>query len=62
MIKIPLDVIILTHNKEINIERLLKNVAGWADNIFVVDSYSSTDNTIENTIKIAKHHGYKTSE
>ncbi|MEK7128915.1 MAG: glycosyltransferase family 2 protein, partial [Patescibacteria group bacterium] len=44
--KIPLSVIILTFNEEIHIERLLKNIGDWCDEIFVVDSYS-TDKTLE---------------
>ncbi|MDP3015295.1 MAG: glycosyltransferase family 2 protein [bacterium] len=44
--KIPLSIIILTYNEEIHIERLMKNIADWADEIFVVDSYS-TDKTLE---------------
>ena len=48
--KIPLSVIILTYNEEINIERCLQSIYGWVKDIFVVDSYS-TDNTIEITKK-----------
>ncbi len=52
--KLPLSVIILTFNEEIHIERLLKNIADWADEIFIVDSFS-TDKTLE----IAKKYGAK---
>ena len=44
--KIPLSVIILTYNEEIHIERLLKNISDLADEIFIVDSFS-TDKTLE---------------
>jgi len=44
--KVPISVIILTYNEEANIEYALKSVHGWADEIFIVDSYS-TDRTIE---------------
>jgi len=44
--KLPISVIILTYNEEIHLERLLKNIAGWADEIFIVDSFS-TDKTLE---------------
>jgi glycosyltransferase involved in cell wall biosynthesis len=44
--KLPLSVIILTYNEEIHLERLLKNIADWADEILIVDSYS-TDRTVE---------------
>jgi len=54
MIKVPLSVIILTYNEEIHLERLLKNIVGWADEIFIVDSYST-----DNTIQIAEHYGCK---
>lgn len=52
--KTPLSIIILTHNEEIHIERLLKNIDDWADEIFIIDSYS-TDKTLE----IAKKYGCK---
>lgn len=52
--KIPISVIILTYNEEIHIGRCLKNVADWADEVFVVDSFS-TDKTLE----IAKQYGIK---
>ena len=42
--KVKLSVIIITKNEEKNIERCLKSVK-WADEIIVVDSYS-TDNTL----------------
>ncbi len=42
----PLSVVILTFNEEANIEECLKSVRGWADRIFIIDSYS-TDKTLE---------------
>jgi len=44
--KLPVSVIILTYNEEKNIEDCLKSVYGWAEEIFIVDSYS-TDKTLE---------------
>ena len=44
--KCPISVIILTYNEEFNIEKCLESVHGWADEIFIVDSYS-TDKTLE---------------
>ncbi|MEK7162802.1 MAG: glycosyltransferase family 2 protein [Patescibacteria group bacterium] len=44
--RIPISIIILTYNEEIHIELLLKNISDWADEIFIVDSYS-TDKTLE---------------
>ena len=44
--KISLSLTILTYNEEIHIGRLLKNIADWADEIFIVDSFS-TDKTLE---------------
>lgn len=45
MNRIPLSVVVITKNEEANIERCLKS-ASFADEIVVVDSYS-TDKTIE---------------
>lgn len=39
-------VIILTFNEEANIAQALKSVAGWASEVFVLDSFS-TDRTVE---------------
>lgn len=43
---LPISVIFLTYNEEQNIERSLNSVAGWAGEIYVVDS-GSTDRTLE---------------
>ncbi|NQT29325.1 MAG: glycosyltransferase family 2 protein [Candidatus Saganbacteria bacterium] len=43
---LSVSVIILTHNEELNLELLLKNVKGWASDIFIVDSFSN-DKTLE---------------
>jgi glycosyltransferase involved in cell wall biosynthesis len=48
----PLSVVIITYNEEQNIARCLDSVKSLADEIIVLDSYS-TDNTIE----IARAHG-----
>ncbi len=42
----PITVITLTYNEEINVRHALESVYGWADEILVVDSYS-TDRTLE---------------
>jgi glycosyltransferase involved in cell wall biosynthesis len=42
----PVSAVILTYNEELNIEACLKSVAGWCEEIFVVDS-GSTDKTQE---------------
>ncbi len=52
--KNPISAIILTYNEELNIEACLKSIFGWADEIFIVDCYS-TDKTLE----IAKKYGVK---
>jgi len=44
--KNPISVIILTYNEELNIENCLKSVAGFANEIIIVDSFS-TDKTLE---------------
>jgi len=43
--KVSLSVIILAYNEEKNIEECLKSVYNWADEVFVVDSFS-TDRTL----------------
>jgi len=40
----PLSIVVLTHNEERNLEVCLESVAGWAGEMFVVDS-GSTDST-----------------
>lgn len=45
MDKIPLSVVVMTKNEEKNIEACLQSVADWAQEIVVVDDYS-TDNTL----------------
>lgn len=52
MNKVPISVIILTYNEELNFEHCLKSVAGWAGEIIIIDSFS-TDKTLE----IAKKYG-----
>ncbi|MEK9154614.1 MAG: glycosyltransferase family 2 protein [Patescibacteria group bacterium] len=52
--KLPLSVIILTYNEELNIENCLKNIVNWAEEIFIVDSYSA-----DKTLKIAKKYEAK---
>lgn len=47
--KLPISVIILTYNEENNIEKCLKSVCGWTDEVFIVDSFS-----IDKTLEIAK--------
>ena len=42
---ISLSAVVLTKNEEKNIKACLESVAGWADEILVVDD-ESTDNTI----------------
>jgi len=52
--KLSISIIILTYNEEIHIERLLKNITDWCDEVFIVDFFS-TDKTLE----IAKKYGCK---
>lgn len=44
--QVPVSVIVLTHNEEVNIEACLKSIIEWAAEVFVVDS-GSTDRTLE---------------
>lgn len=43
---IPLSVLVTTKNEEVNVERCLLSVHGFADQVFVLDS-ESTDRTVE---------------
>jgi len=54
MRKLDLSVIILTYNEEIHIERCLKSIYGWVNDIFIVDSYS-TDKTLEIASRYTNH-------
>jgi len=49
---VPLSVIILTYNEEVNLPGALESVVGWAEQVFVVDSFST-----DNTLKIAEDYG-----
>ena len=51
---LPLSVLMITYNEQHNIIKVIKNLRGWAKEIFVVDSYS-TDKTVE----LAKKYGAK---
>ena len=46
MEKIPLSVVIMTHNEERNIRDALESVKGWVDEIVVVDDFSD-DTTLD---------------
>ncbi len=46
MANVPLAVIILTYNEEVNLPHALDSVTDWAEQVFIVDSYS-TDGTLE---------------
>ncbi len=52
---IPLSVLVTTRNEEVNIERCLRSVHGFADQIFVLDS-ESTDHTAEISRRYAEVH------
>jgi glycosyltransferase involved in cell wall biosynthesis len=47
--KLPISIIVLTFNEEKNIEACLKSIVGFAEEIFIVDSYSN-----DRTLEIAK--------
>jgi len=51
-VRAPVSILIPTFNEEANIAQCLSSVLGWADEVFVVDSFS-TDRTVE----IAKEMG-----
>lgn len=48
----PVAVIMISLNEAHNMETVLQNLAGWAQEVFLVDSYSQDD-----TVTIALHHG-----
>jgi glycosyltransferase involved in cell wall biosynthesis len=48
-VRVPVSVVVLTLNEEVNVGNCLESVAGWADEIFIVDSGSS-----DRTQQIAK--------
>ena len=50
--EVSLSVIILTHNEEQHIERCINSIIDIAENIYVVDSFST-----DRTIKLAKDKG-----
>lgn len=52
---IPLSVLVTTRNEEANVERCLRSVHGFADQIFVLDS-ESTDRTVEIAQRYAEVH------
>ncbi len=50
--KAKVSVVILTHNEELNIAQALDSIKGWADEIFLLDSFSS-----DKTVLIAEQYG-----
>lgn len=50
MSKIPLTVVVLTKNEENNIAECLGSVKGWAEEIIIIDDYST-----DKTVKIAEN-------
>lgn len=50
--KVSVSVIILTKDEEVNLEQCLKSIAGWAEDIFIVDSGSK-----DKTLEIAREYG-----
>ena len=52
---IPLSVLVTTRNEEANVERCLRSVHGFADQVFVLDS-ESTDRTVEISRRYAEVH------
>ena len=55
MNKTSIAVIMITLNEGHNLPRVLSNLKGWADEIFVLDSYSQDDTVdicLENNIEV----------
>lgn len=51
---VPLSILMLTYNEEQNLERCLASLHGWAEDIVVVDSFS-TDRTLEIAARYGAH-------
>lgn len=49
---LPIAVVMITLNEAHNLEAVLDNIQGWAEEVFIVDSYSSDE-----TVNIALRHG-----
>lgn len=60
--KIPVTVLVLTYNEELNIEKCLKSLSGWIDEIIILDSNStdSTINIVKNYTKNIYYHDFET--
>jgi glycosyltransferase involved in cell wall biosynthesis len=54
---VSIAVIILTFNESLHLDRALRQIGGFADEVFVVDSYSTDD-----TVSIARAHGAQVSQ
>lgn len=55
--KLPISVIILTYNEELNLENCLKSIADWVNEIIIVDSFSA-----DKTLEIAKKYTNKIAQ
>ena len=51
---VPIAVIMISLNEEHNIRSVLENLKGWAQEVFLVDSFSGDD-----TVKVAEEYGVK---
>jgi glycosyltransferase involved in cell wall biosynthesis len=51
---VPLAVVMITLNEAHNLEAVLDNIQGWADEVFIVDSYSS-DETVDIALRRGVH-------
>ena len=52
--KAPIAVVMISLNEGHNMEKVLQNISGWAQEIFLVDSFS-TDDTIDIALKYGVH-------
>jgi glycosyltransferase involved in cell wall biosynthesis len=52
--RVPVAVVMITLNEAHNLEAVLDNIQGWAEQVFIVDSYSS-DATIEIALRRGVH-------
>ena len=51
---VPLTIVMITLNEAHNLEAVLDNIQGWAEEVFIVDSYSS-DETVDIALRRGVH-------
>jgi len=57
--RLPISVIILTYNEELNLENCLKSIVDWVGEIFVIDGGPFNSYSSDKTLAIAEKYGAK---